>query len=88
MKTLRYVLLVLLVVLAAPCIASAQGWHIETVDSTGDVGWHTSLALNSKDNPHISYWDGTNSDLKYAYMESPSPGAGDGDGGGCFISSF
>ncbi|MFX1263018.1 MAG: PKD domain-containing protein [Promethearchaeota archaeon] len=41
-------------------------WQIEVVDSEGNVGSSSSLVLDSNDNPHISYSDGTNYDLKYA----------------------
>ena len=49
---------------------NASGWHIETVDSEGDVGRYTSLALDAGGYPHISYLDVSNRDLKYAYQDT------------------
>lgn len=31
-------------------------WHIETVDSVGDVGWGTSIAVDDSGSPHIAYY--------------------------------
>jgi hypothetical protein len=44
---------------------SAGIWQIETVDDEGLAGLFGSLALDSKDRPHISYHDFSN--LKYAH---------------------
>lgn len=40
-------------------------WHVEFVDSTGDVGFASSLSLNRFDQPTITYHD-SNLNLKYA----------------------
>lgn len=41
-------------------------WEIQTVDSSGNIGLHTSIGLDSQDYPQICYYDKTNGDLKYA----------------------
>ena len=48
----------------------ADEWVIERVDSAGDVGYFTSLALDGGDYPHISYLDNGKDDLKYAYQDA------------------
>ncbi len=45
---------------------ATQGWSIATIDSPGSVGQHTSLRLDAGGNPHISYYDTSNTSLKYA----------------------
>jgi hypothetical protein len=47
-------------------------WVTQTVDSAGDVGWYTSIAIDSDNKVHISYYDATNDDLKYATNASGS----------------
>jgi hypothetical protein len=50
----------------------SSGWHIETIDRSGDVGRYNAIALDSRDMPHISYYDSKNKELKYAYKDSIS----------------
>lgn len=50
-----------------------SGWHTETVDTTGLVGYHVSLALDQSDAPHIVYsevYQSPTSRLKYAYLDN------------------
>ena len=42
-------------------------WLITPVDVAGDVGKYTSIALDSNEQPHISYYDSGSFDLMYAY---------------------
>jgi hypothetical protein len=48
-----------------PALATTPFVH-EAVDTTGDVGSYPSLALDAQGDPHISYLDVSNYDLKYA----------------------
>jgi hypothetical protein len=44
-------------------------WVSTTVDSHGNVGYYNSLALDSNDDPFISYGGWTDSDLKFAWQQ-------------------
>ena len=45
---------------------NAETWNIETVDSVGIVGGFTSIELDKYGYSHISYYDNTKNNLKYA----------------------
>jgi peptidoglycan/LPS O-acetylase OafA/YrhL len=59
-------LLALLALLTLIGLAQVATWQTETVDSAGNAGWYTSLALHGSGLTHISYWDVINEDLKCA----------------------
>ena len=45
---------------------SSWAWTNSLIDSDRNVGSRTSIAIDSNDVVHISYYDATNKDLKYA----------------------
>ncbi|MGB0313586.1 MAG: putative Ig domain-containing protein, partial [Poseidonia sp.] len=49
---------------------TASNWNKVSVDTTGDVGYHSSIGIDSNDGLHISYFDETDDDLKYATCSS------------------
>ena len=52
----------------AKCGYRPNRWSIMTLDTDGTTGKYTSMALDDRNLPHISYCDDTNDDLKYAHF--------------------
>jgi len=53
-------------------VSNASEWSISTIDSVGLVGRNTSIAIDSNNKVHISYYDRYNGDLKYATNAPPA----------------
>jgi hypothetical protein len=66
----RYVIAVAIGLVLLQGVALADVWHFITVDSEGPVGEFTSIVVDSSGRPHISYYGGYDSALKYALRES------------------
>jgi hypothetical protein len=49
-----------------PILSQPPLWTTYTIDSIGNVGTHTSIAVDANEKVHISYYDFTNGKLKYA----------------------
>jgi parallel beta-helix repeat protein/putative cofactor-binding repeat protein len=64
--SLGFVVLLLLFPFMIFPIHAASPWWIQLVDSTDNVGYYSSIALDSNGNPHIAYSDTSNWNLKYA----------------------
>jgi hypothetical protein len=45
------------------------GWRITTVDASARVGGYSSMVRDAAGRLHVSYYDYTNQDLKYAVLE-------------------
>jgi len=59
-------------ILLSQRVEASPSWVSEVVDSSGDVGWANSLAIDSLGNPHIAYYDHTMDLLKHAYWNGLS----------------
>ncbi len=72
MKISAYAAGLIFLLISFPILSSEASatWTIETVDSGGDVGGYTSIAIGSSiafpDKVHIVYYDFTNKELKHA----------------------
>ena len=56
----------ILSIIALSSSVDASDWIITVIDSTNSVGKYPSLVLDGMGYPHISYYDITNENLKYA----------------------
>lgn len=72
----KYFKLIVLLAIAICCFfcqkTNAYTWEKSTVYSTGDVGWYTSIAVDSLNRPSISFVDATNTHLDYASWDGSS----------------
>ncbi|MCP2504817.1 MAG: putative Ig domain-containing protein, partial [Candidatus Poseidoniaceae archaeon] len=50
--------------------STASSWSNTSIDTPGGVGQYPSIAVDSDNHVHISYWDDPNNDLKYATCSS------------------
>lgn len=52
---------------------STQTWGTQYIEYEGSIGQYCNMILDENDVPHIAYYDGTNSRLKYATWSPPVP---------------
>ena len=74
-KTIYWTLIFLGIVSSYPdskCFGCIRMVRVSIIDSAGDVGPDSSIAVDSNNKVHISYVDNVNADLKYAINASGS----------------
>ena len=59
-----------------------DNWTNKMIDSEGEGGTFTSIALDSLDRPHISYYEYSHQDLKYAHFDGTEWQIENADSGG------
>jgi len=68
-RAILFNMVIVVIVLLSTTVVFAHDWEMITVDSTWDVGTYSSLAIDTDNNPHISYYRKSFEDLKYAYYD-------------------
>ena len=66
------------------CGPGGNTWQCDTVENLGDMGRYNSLAVVSEE-PAISYFDNTSSDLKYARYQGGDTSGNCGPGGNTWL---
>ncbi len=63
-------------------LTRGENWTGKMIDDQGEGGTFTSLALDSQDRPHISYYEYSHQDLKYAHYDGTEWQIENADSGG------
>ena len=61
-------LILMLMTVLSPKVSAS--WIVETPDTGEETGRYTSIALDSKGNPHICYDDNATSSVKHAWKDN------------------
>lgn len=65
-KTSLFFSMIIIFILTSSQVSNALIVNSDSVSRKGEIGRFTSIALDDSGNPHISFQDFSNGDLKYA----------------------